>query len=152
MFTILTRRAALAALLAVSAGAARAASVDMQSAPAYWGQTGNTAILAVMYDSDAKQKLIINTVYIGDVYNDPLNQTLDNCGTPIKQGDNVVGYSLAPGQHCFLQSTRQYNVSLYGEVVMSDTAKNTTNIATHVRAMLEVRDANNNVLTHAEMH
>ena len=90
--------------------------------------------------------------YILDVAGAGTTQLIDQCSnaTPYKQGDTVVGYTVNPGGWCW------YRVPPTGDFIaahamLMDSTANNTNINEFVRGSLEVRDGNNNVLTHVEV-
>ncbi len=149
-------RAGLAAL-AVTFGAAAAqaagtpATLALQSTPVYWGTAGTHAVLVLQYDKGATIPLIVKQVLVSAVQNNTQTVTLDNCGTPAVSGGSVVGYSLQPGQHCFVELQRTNGGSFTGQAMITDGTRSSVNMRNNVRAMIEVRDASENVLTHVEL-
>jgi hypothetical protein len=156
MFKSLCRGTALATVaLGLASGAVQAgglANLDLQSSPTYAGAQGNYAVLILQYDSAATGPLLVKSVKIGD----PLGRTaftqqVVNCGTAISTVGPVTTYAVNPGQICFVKVNNISGYFVDGEIIVADGSATTKNMLATVRAMMEVRDVNNSVITHAEL-
>ncbi len=132
------------------ATAAQAGTVTQLSSSVY-SNSQNHYDLVIFYSPKASVPLTVNTILVGDVTGNGVGQNLNNCGTPVKQGDTVVAHTINPGGYCFLRAFPTGN-GVFGEAVLSDSTADATNINNNVRTSLEVRDASDNTLIHAEVH
>ena len=139
--------------LVFSAPVARAASTQLMSSPVFWSANGDHADLVLQYAPNGTGTLTISTFLVAAVGGAGVQEQLNFCGTPVKQGDTIVAHAISPGQFCFLRALHAgVTNSVYGRVVVSDTTGKLQNINMAVRVSLETRDANDNVLTHVEVH
>jgi hypothetical protein len=152
MFTKSARAAAVAAIAAAAlsmAAAAQAAPVYQISSPVFWSSTGAYADLVLRYDPRASATLTVNQFYAVDLFGQNVSTQLESCGAPVKTGDSVTAHALSPGQICWVRVYRT-NDAIVGRAALTVSGgAATTN--QFVRASVETRDANNNVLTHVEL-
>ena len=130
------------------AGTAKAATpvyVDLLSSPVFAGPTASKTVLLLQYDSSATRPLTVHSVNIVGLES-AQQVTVDNCGTSLGGGT----YTIMPGSHCFIEAPTSGIVA--GETIVTDGTAGNANVLKYARGMLETRDGNNNVLTHAELH
>jgi hypothetical protein len=148
---ILAAVAAAPLLAGVSAHAA-ATTVALRTDPASWGPAGATADFQFFYDTQATGPLTITVPFVADITGNNVSQTyMNGCGTPIRQNEVIVGYTMNPGTWCWIRAFRTAD-AVEGLVTVQDTTKTTVNISQHVRGSLDIGDSSGNVLTHAQLH
>jgi hypothetical protein len=154
MFKSLALAAALCATALAATAPARAASpiVTEMSSPMGWGFKGTQAYLVIQYNANAPTPLTVNSVQVYDTKTGIWVATkLISCGTNTAVG-GAPAHVLQPGQACNLYVTRAAgNGQIVGRIMVSDSTTGTTNIANFVRASVETRDANYNLLTRADL-
>ena len=136
--------------LALGTTAAHAATAQEMSSLVFWGANGDHADLVLEYGPSGVGQLKVTKFLVADANGAGVSQQLNSCGTPIKSGDTVTAHALNPGQYCFLRASRT-PASVFGLSAVSDGTANAQNITKAVRVSLEIRDANENVLTHVEV-
>jgi len=137
--------------IAFAGATAAQADTVTQLSSSVFSASQNHYDLVLFYSPKASVPLTVNNILVGGVTGDGVSQTLNSCGTPVKQGDTVVAHTINPGGFCFLRAFPTGN-AVFGQVVLSDSTPDTTNINNNVRTSLEVRDASDNTLIHAEAH
>ncbi len=141
MFSKFTSRLAAAAFAVCAGTAAAHASgpvyVNQASSPVFWGANGDHAVMLLRYDNSAKIPLMVSNINVVDLNGANIIVGLYNCGTPVKQGDTFVGFSVMPGQNCYLRAQRT-GASVAGRVTLTDSTGAARNIDTFVRTMLEI--------------
>ncbi len=142
--------AAVLALSTAAAHAAPAADTIIASSPVGWSVPGDHAVLMLRYSGNATQPLTITSEGVFDIGLGTSNAQVVSCGTPQFSGKVIVAYQISPGGLCLLQGGRsQYEV--IGRFTANDGTGTPTGVATYVRATLETRDVNDNVLTHIDL-
>jgi hypothetical protein len=138
-----------------AAHAAAPVVVDLSSDPTAWGPNGQVADIMVHYDSLATIPVTISVPQVVDTTGNPVSQYPENgCpGARFASGDGgvIASYTLPPGSWCWIRAGRTPD-DVQGFVSAMDGTTTTTNIATHLRASLEVLDQNGNVVNHSPLH